>query len=121
MVNDGGTADGGADATADGDEREAGGTPVAPDIERACALLDDDDLSAFHLGVIRDGAVETAFAHRTDGADAEGEGLRALTLLAAHVRVVAEAAGVDPATAAADAAALVDRIEEPDRSVAGDG
>lgn len=44
--------------------------------------------------------------------DPQQEGLQALSLLAAHVRIVATEAGVDPATVAGDAATLAGRMDE---------
>ncbi|MGM0604254.1 MAG: hypothetical protein ACQETB_01140 [Halobacteriota archaeon] len=87
--------------------------PPEFDSERAaaCDLLDDDSISAFFVGVVRDGdELDTTFAQRAT--DPQDEGLQALSLLAAHVRIVANQAGVDPATVAGDAATLAGRIEE---------
>lgn len=83
------------------------------DAERRAAqeLLDDESLTAFYLGVVGDGeTVDTTFAQVAD--DPQQEGLQALSLLAAHVRIVANEAGVDPATVAGDAATLAGRMEE---------
>ncbi|MFB6157855.1 MAG: hypothetical protein ABEJ34_08445 [Haloferacaceae archaeon] len=109
-------ADGGADEDAtdatDGDEA------FATELERARDLVGADDLTAFHVGVVRGGEeVETTFSYRTDGVDAEREGVQALTLLATHLRIVADEAGVDRETVAADAAALAGRVEETDGTV----
>lgn len=83
-------------------------------LARAREALDADDLTAFNVGVVRNGeSVETTSSYRDDAVDAE-EGTQALTLLATHVRIVAEQAGVDYLTAARDAAALADRVEETD-------
>jgi hypothetical protein len=74
-------------------------------------LLDDDSITAFYLGVVRDGeTADTTFAQTAD--DPEQEGLQALSLLATHVQIVANEAGVDPATVAGDAATLAGRMEE---------
>jgi hypothetical protein len=76
--------------------------------------LEHDDLTAFNVGIVRDGdAVQTTSSYRTDAVDAE-EGTQALTLLATHLRVVADQAGVDYGTAARDAAALAERVESVD-------
>ena len=83
----------------------------AAEVDRARELLDGDDVEAVHVGVVRDGEIDTTFAQRGDG-DAEGEGLRALALLAAHVRLVASEAGVDAATVAGDAATLAGQVEQ---------
>ena len=83
------------------------------DTERRAArdLLDDDDLTAFFVGVVGNGeTVDTTFAQTAD--DPKQEGLQALSLLAAHVRIVANEAGVDPATVAGDAATLAGRMDE---------
>lgn len=83
----------------------------AAELERARELLaDDDEIEAVHVGVVRDGEVDTTFAQRTD--DPESEGLRALALLAAHVRLVAGEAGVDASTVAGDAATLAGQVEQ---------
>ena len=93
------------------DERPAGDEAFAAELDQARALLEDDDVEAFHVGVVRDGEVDTTFAQLSDDGP-EGEGLRALALLAAHVRLVANETGVEPATVAGDAATLAGRIEE---------
>ena len=89
------------------DEDDAFETELA----RARDLLDGELIEAVHVGVVRDGEVDTTFAQRTD-ADADDAGLRALALLAAHVRVVAGEAGVEPATVAGDAATLAGQVEQ---------
>ena len=81
------------------------------ELARARDLLDGDDIDAVHVGVVRDGEVDTTFAQRTDD-DADGAGLRALALLAAHVRLVAGEAGVEPSTVAGDAATLAGQVEQ---------
>ena len=80
------------------------------EVERARALL-DDDVEAIHVGVVRDGEVDTTFAQRA-GDDTQTEGLRALALLAAHVQLVAAEAGVEASTVAADAATLAGRVDQ---------
>ncbi|MES3162031.1 MAG: hypothetical protein PPP55_10770 [Halorubrum sp.] len=81
------------------------------EVERARDLLDGDGIEAVHVGVVRDGEVDTTFAQRTDGDD-ESEGLRALALLAAHVKLVANEAGVEASTVAGDAATLAGQVEQ---------
>lgn len=80
-------------------------------LDRARRLLDQDGITAVHVGVIRDGEeVDSTVAQRaTDSAD---EGLQALSLLAAHLRLVSDEAGVDSATVARDAATVAERVEE---------
>jgi hypothetical protein len=80
------------------------------EVERARGLL-DDDVEALHVGVVRDGEVDTTFAQRA-GDDTQTEGLRALALLAAHVQLVATEAGVEAPTVAADAATLAGRVDQ---------
>lgn len=81
------------------------------ELRAARRLLDGDDIEAIHVGVVRDGEVDTTFAQRS-GDDPESDGLRALALLAAHVRLVAEEAGVEPSTVAGDAATLAGQVEQ---------
>ncbi|MWV64031.1 hypothetical protein GRS48_04220 [Halorubrum sp. JWXQ-INN 858] len=80
------------------------------ELDAARELLEGDDIEAVHVGVVRDGQVDTTFTQRTDD-DPENEGLRALALLATHVQVVANEAGVDAATVAGDAATLAGQVE----------
>ncbi len=82
----------------------------AAEVESARELLSGDDIEAIHVGVVRDGEVDTTFAQRTDDGS-ENEGLRALALLAAHVQLVAEEAGVSASTVAGDAATLAGQVE----------
>ncbi|MFB6305013.1 MAG: hypothetical protein ABEH47_07595 [Haloferacaceae archaeon] len=108
-------SDDAANDGSDGSRAPDGGDEFEAELARARDLLASDDLTAFHVGVVRDGEeVETTFSYRTDGVDVDPdrEGIQALTLLATHLRVVADEAGVDRETAAADAAALADRVEE---------
>lgn len=93
-------ADGGGDADA----------AFAAELEQARELLEGDDVAAFHVGVVRGDEVDTTIAQRAD--DPREEGLQALSLLAAHVRLVAGEAGVDPSTVAGDAASLAGQVEE---------
>lgn len=77
----------------------------------AQTLLDDESITAFYLGVVRDGeTADTTFAQTAD--DPQQEGLQALSLLATHVRIVANESGADPSTVAGDAATLAGRMEE---------
>ena len=100
-----------SDDEAPADESTAGDDPFAAEIDRARDLLDGEEIEAIHVGVVRDGEVDTTFAQRGDG-DAENEGLRALALLAAHVRLVANEAGVEASTVAGDAATLAGQVEQ---------
>jgi hypothetical protein len=113
MSNDGADADN--DVDADGTHSHANDDAPADEfgaeLERARALLDDDGIEAVHVGVVRDGEVDTTFAQRSAD-DPEDEGLRALALLAAHVRLVAAEAGVEASTVAGDAATLAGQVEQ---------
>jgi hypothetical protein len=78
---------------------------------KAREMLDDDDVTAFHVGVVRNGEeIETTYSYLAD--DPEREGLQALSLLATHLRIVSNEAGVDLTTAATDAATLAEQVEE---------
>lgn len=78
---------------------------------KAQKLLDEDTITALYVGVVRDGeTVETTFAQTAN--DPQQEGLQALSLLATHVRVVANEAGVEPSVVAGDAATLAGQVEE---------
>ena len=79
--------------------------------ERARQLLDAEDLTALHVGVIHDDQTVDTVASRRTGADSEAE-LQTLSLLATHIRAVAAEAGVDYDTVAADAAAIASQLEE---------
>lgn len=70
----------------------------------------ETEVSALHVGVVRGDRVDTSFAQLADGP--REEGLQALTLLATHLRLVAEEAGVGYDTVAADAAQLANQLEE---------
>ncbi|TKX75284.1 hypothetical protein EXE46_03800 [Halorubrum sp. GN11_10-6_MGM] len=98
-------------AAASAEAADAAGDDFEAELTRARELLDGDDIDAVHVGVVRDGEVDTTFAQRTDD-DPEGAGLRALALLAAHVRLVAGEAGVEPSTVAGDAATLAGQVEQ---------
>ncbi len=81
------------------------------ELERARELLDFEDLTALHVGVIHDDdTVDTVVSRRTDGE--YDEGLQALSLLATHIRAVATESGVEYETVAADAAAVAAQLEE---------
>lgn len=95
--------------TTDSDTSEAEST-FQQELESARKLLTDDDISALHVGVVRGDRVDTAFAQLADGP--REEGLQALTLLATHLRLVAEEAGVGYDTVAADAAQLANQVED---------
>jgi uncharacterized membrane protein YccC len=83
------------------------------ELDAARDLLDDDAITAFHVGVVRDGAeVDTTYSYRTDDADSQQEGFQALSLLATHLRLVASEAGIDYETVAADAVTLAQQVEE---------
>lgn len=96
-------------------ESAAGETPddgtFAAKLARARDLLDSDDIEALQVGIIRDGEVDTTFAQRAED-EPEGEGLRAIALLAAHIRLVADVTGVEPSTVAGDAATLAGQVEQ---------
>ncbi len=78
-------------------------------LEHARSLL-DDDVTACYVGVVREGReVDSTFAQQAG--DAQQEGMQALSLLASHLRLVADEAGVDYATVAGDAATLAERLE----------
>jgi hypothetical protein len=86
-------------------------TGFETELARARALLDAEDLTAVHVGVIHDDqTVDTVATRRTD-TETEEE-LQALSLLATHIRAVAAEAGVDYDTVAADAAAVAAQLEE---------
>jgi hypothetical protein len=90
-----------ADATDDGFEDS---------VASAREKLEAPDLTAFYLGTVREGEyLDAASAYR--GADGEAEGMQALSLLASHLRMVAEEADLEYATVARDAAELADRVE----------
>jgi hypothetical protein len=105
------------DDTADTDEdapaAEAESTAEAEFAERlenARSLL-DEETTACYVGVVRDGReVDSTFAQQAN--DAQEEGMQALSLLASHLRLVADEAGVDYATVAGDAVTLAERLDE---------
>lgn len=81
------------------------------DRNRARTLLDDDTITALHLGVIRnDEAVDTVIAR--DPASDYDPSIHTLSLLATHIRAVAAEAGADYEAVAADAAAIAGQLDE---------
>ncbi|GAB3694852.1 hypothetical protein [Halorubrum pallidum] len=99
-----------SDDPPEADASDATDDPFSAELDRARELLDAERVDALHVGVVRDGEVDTTFAQR-DGEDTSEEGLRALALLAAHVRLVANETGVDSSTVAGDAATLAGQVE----------
>ncbi|WP_435062566.1 hypothetical protein [Halobaculum sp. EA56] len=94
----------------DGDSGAADDPAFEEELAAARALLADaDDLTALHVGVVRGDRVDSTAARRSEG---EQAGLETLTLLASHLRTVADEAGVDYETVAADAARLASQVEE---------
>ena len=93
------------------DENDDSEADFEAEQQNARELLDDDSITAFYLGVVRDGeTADTTFAQTADAP--EQEGLQPLSLLATHVQIVANEADVDPATVAGDAATLAGQMEE---------
>ena len=90
------------------------------DRDRARTLLDSDDITALHLGVIRnDETVDTVVAR--DPASEYDPSIHTLSLLATHIRAVAAEAGADYDAVAADAAAIAGQLDElPIEGVADD-
>jgi len=103
------------DEPVDGGDGDGDGDAFDDELAEARRLLDGDGVRAFYVGVVRGDEVDTTFAQRAD--DPREEGLQALSLLAAHVRLVADEADVEPSTAAADAATLAGEVEEIPASV----
>lgn len=77
--------------------------------DEAQELLDADGVTAFQVSVIRGDQVDTV-NERLAGSD-RAESLQALSLLAAHVRQVANSADADYGEVAADAAAIAGRLD----------
>ena len=70
-----------------------------------------EDATAFYVGVVREGReVDSTFAQQAD--DPQQEGMQALSLLASHIRLVSDEAGVDYTTVAADAVTLAEQLDE---------
>ncbi|MFC7043282.1 hypothetical protein [Halonotius sp. GCM10025705] len=81
------------------------------DRDRARRLLDNDDITGLHLGVIRDDqTVDTVIAR--DPASDYNPSIHTLSLLATHIRAVAAEAGADYEAVAADAAAIAGQLDE---------
>ncbi|MEF8801703.1 MAG: hypothetical protein V5A56_11850 [Halolamina sp.] len=100
--------DGAADETET--EETAGDAEYAERLENARQLI-DEETTACYVGVVRDGReVDSTFAQQAG--DAQEEGMQALSLLASHLRLVADEAGVDYTTVAGDAATLAEQLDE---------
>lgn len=103
-------ADADADGTGDRDDGDDGDDEFAERLAHARGLL-TEDATACYVGVVRDGReVDSTFAQRAG--DAQQEGMQALSLLASHLRLVADEAGVDYETVAGDAVTLAERLDE---------
>jgi hypothetical protein len=86
-------------------------TDFTADRDRARTLLDNDDITGLHLGVIRDDqTVDTVIAR--DPASDYDPRIHTLSLLATHIRAVAAEAGADYDAVAADAAAIAGQLDE---------
>jgi len=86
-------------------------TEFTADRDRARTLLDSDDITGLHLGVIRDDqTVDTVIAR--DPASDYDPSIHTLSLLATHIRAVAAEAGADYDAVAADAAAIAGQLDE---------
>ena len=86
-------------------------TEFTADRNRARTLLENDDITALHLGVIRDDqTVDTVIAR--DPASDYDPSIHTLSLLATHIRAVAAEAGADYDAVAADAAAIAGQLDE---------
>lgn len=108
MADDHGGNDGDADAENTGGETD--GEAFARRVEEARDLI-GEDATAFYVGVVREGReVDSTFAQEAD--DAQQEGMQALSLLASHIRLVSDEAGVDYTTVAADAVTLAEQLDE---------
>lgn len=98
------------DTDADEGANEDGSETFQRELATARALLEEEtDLTAFHVGVVHGDQVNSTAARRSEG---EQAGLETLALLASHLRTVADEAGVDYETVAADAARLAGQVEE---------
>ena len=83
----------------------------ASDRDRARRLLNNDDITGLHLGVIRDDqTVDTVIAR--DPTSDYDPSIHTLSLLATHIRAVAAEAGADYDAVAADAAAIAGQLDE---------
>ena len=91
-------------------DRSDDGDAFERELANARALLEAEDVTALHVGVVHGDEVDATFAQASD--DPHDRGIRALTLLATHLRLVAAEAGVDYETVASDAAQLAGSVEE---------
>lgn len=99
-----------SDDTAGGDVDGADDAEFSRRVEEARDLL-SEDATAFYVGVVREGReVDSTFAQQANGP--QQEGMQALSLLASHVRLVSDEAGVDYTTVAADAVTLAEQLDE---------
>ena len=105
--------------TDDPEQSNGANVDAGPDPDRefedalaeARGRLDGDAVTAFYLGVVRDGEeIDSTFSYRTG--DPQQEGLQSLSLLATHLRVIAREAGVDVETVAEDATRLATQVDE---------
>ncbi|NHX37360.1 MULTISPECIES: hypothetical protein [Halolamina] len=95
---------------ADHDAGSRGDEEFARRVEEARDLI-GEDATALYVGVVREGReVDSTFAQQAD--DHQQEGMQALSLLASHIRLVSDEAGVDYTTVAADAVTLAEQLDE---------
>ncbi|MFW5935506.1 MAG: hypothetical protein ACOCQL_06615 [Halolamina sp.] len=110
---DGAPADAGDDDH-DADTDQAAGSDEDAEFARRVSEARDllsEDATALYVGVVRDGReVDSTFAQQADGP--QQEGMQALSLLASHIRLVSDEAGVDYTTVAADAVTLAEQLDE---------
>jgi len=111
------TREDGAPADAGDAADEADDTASTADDEAFARRVEDardllgEDATALYVGVVRDGReVDSTFAQQAD--DHQQEGMQALSLLASHIRLVSDEAGVDYTTVAADAVTLAEQLDE---------
>ncbi|MEE6209780.1 hypothetical protein U3A55_06405 [Salarchaeum sp. III] len=76
------------------------------DLETARSLLNRDDLDGFFVGVVDDEELDYVLSHEFE--DAETTGMRALSLLAAHLESFSTQADVPPEQVAEDVVRLLD-------------
>ncbi|WP_227259562.1 hypothetical protein [Salarchaeum japonicum] len=76
------------------------------DVETARSLLDREGLDGFFVGVVDDEELDYVLSHEFE--DAETTGMRALSLLAAHVESFSTQAGVPAEQVAEDVVRLLD-------------
>ena len=92
------------------DDTDDGDAAFERELASARAMLaDGDDVSALYVGVVRGDRANSTTARRSEGEQAR---LETLTLLASHLRTVADEAGADYDAVAADAARLAGRVDE---------